>query len=82
MSMHVNQCLELRKAGATRVIRYGTPWEEADDFVASAMKLLKRDRPRDMEEAIHIHPYDDLCIWEGNAKIVKEIRGQALAAAP
>ena len=76
MSMHAGHVSELRKAGATGVIRCGDTWEEADGFAAETVKMLNRDRHGNTEEAIYLHPHDDPNIWEGNAKIVPEIQGQ------
>ena len=46
------------------VIEQGTSWDDAHQFASTFAKN---------EEAAYIHPFDNPCIWEGHASIIKEM---------
>ncbi|GME34272.1 serine family amino acid catabolism-related protein [Neofusicoccum parvum] len=59
----------LRRAGARDVVQVGATWADAD---AHLRRVVLAGRP----EAVYVPPFDHPDVWEGNAGLVREVRGQ------
>ena len=60
---------KIRAAGASEVIQHGDSWKEADAYLRQ--ELLARDA-----EGVYVPPFDDERIWEGNGRLVAEVKKQ------
>ncbi|KAK5133078.1 hypothetical protein LTR08_008188 [Meristemomyces frigidus] len=67
---------KLRAAGAEEVLRFGVGWREADGYLRGVVMKRAELELGGVGEAVYVHPFEGVEIWDGHATLVEEVAVQ------